>query len=128
MIQEKVAKIKMNKVQTPNAGPVIAGVRDGISGLTDGTLTAGSVLDITGSRLKVYPNRPDDGVYFIDAGGKEYKAVSLVKNKPSRLIVMLPALSPGSYTLEVRTHFVNSAVPGIQFHKVRVPDPTRLIL
>jgi hypothetical protein len=118
-IQEKVAKIKMNKVQTPNTGPVIAGIRDSLSGLTDGTLSAGGVLDISGSRLKVYPDLADDGVYFIDAAGKEYKATTLVENKPSRLIVMLPTLPSGSYTLEVRTHFVNSTVPGKQLRKAQ---------
>ncbi|MDR0699046.1 MAG: DUF4469 domain-containing protein [Tannerella sp.] len=91
-IQDMIGKIKMNKVQAPNTCPVITAIKDSQSGLTDGMLSAGGVLDIAGSRLKVYPDLPDDGVYFIDAGGKEYKAVTLVENKPSRLIVMLPAL------------------------------------
>ncbi|MDR1223556.1 MAG: DUF4469 domain-containing protein [Tannerella sp.] len=125
-IQEKVAKIKMSKVQAPNTGPVIAAIRDGVSGLTDGTLSTGGVLDITGSRLKVYPDLPDDGVYFIDSGGNEYKASTLVENKPSRLIVMLPSLPSGSYTLEVRTHFINSAAPGKQLRKAQFAKPLNL--
>jgi hypothetical protein len=104
-IQVKFAKVKMNKVQTPNIGPLITAVRDSLSGLTDGTLSAGGVLDISGSRLKVYPELADDGVYFIAADDTEYKAITLVENKFLRLIVMLPALPSGSYTLEVRTHF-----------------------
>jgi hypothetical protein len=125
-IQEKATKIKMTKVQTPNTGPVIAAIRDSVSGLTDGTLSTGSVLDIAGSRLKLFPDLPDDGVYFIDAGGNEYKASTLVENKPSRLIVMLPALPSGSYTLEVRTHFINSAAPGKQLRKAQFAKPLNM--
>jgi hypothetical protein len=118
-IQEKVAKIKMNKVQAPNTGPLITAIRDGISGQTDGTLSAGSVLDIVGSRLKIYPDLPTDGVYFVAPDGTEYKATALIENKPARLIVMLPPLPSGSYTLEVRTHFVNTSAPGKRLRKVQ---------
>ncbi|MDR1223170.1 MAG: DUF4469 domain-containing protein [Tannerella sp.] len=72
------------------------------------------------------PDLPDDGVYFIDADGNEYKAITLVENKPSRLIVMLPALSSGSYALEVRTHFINSAVPGKQLRKAQYAKPLNM--
>ncbi|MDR2764703.1 MAG: DUF4469 domain-containing protein [Tannerella sp.] len=118
-IQGKATVVKMNKVQAPNTGPVVVAVRDGMSGLTDGTLSAGGALDITGSRLKVYPELVDDGVYFVAHDGTEYKSAALVENKPSRLIVMLPALPSGSYTLEVRTHFTGAAAPGKQLRKAQ---------
>jgi hypothetical protein len=78
------------------------------SGLTDGTLSAGGMPGIAGSRLKVFPDLPGDGVYFVNADGGEYKVTTLVENKPARLIVMLPSLPPGAYTLEVRTHYTSS--------------------
>jgi hypothetical protein len=112
-----VAKIKVSKVQTPNTGPLITAIRDGVSGLTDGTLSAGGVLDIAGSRLKIFSDLPDDGVYFVAPDGKEYKATMLVENKPSRLIVMLSSLPSGTYTLEVRTHYTGSGKPGKQLRK-----------
>jgi hypothetical protein len=80
----------MNKMQAPNTGPLVTAIYDGISGLTDSTLNAGGVLDIAGSRLKVFPDLPDDSVYVVAPDGKEYKASTLVENKPSRLIVMRP--------------------------------------
>jgi hypothetical protein len=118
-IQERVGKVKMTKVQAPNTGPLIVAIKDSISGLTDGTLSVGGVLDIAGSRLKVYPEISEDGVYFIASDGTEYKTSTLVENKPSRLIVMIPALPAGSYTLEVRTHYVKSAEPGKQLRKMQ---------
>jgi hypothetical protein len=118
-IREKIGKVKMTKVQAPVTGPIIVAVKDSLSGLTDGTITVGGVLDIAGNRLKVFTDLPDDGVYFIASDGTEYKASTLVENKPSRLIVMIPVLSPGVYTLEVRTHFTNSAPPGKQLRKAQ---------
>jgi hypothetical protein len=118
-IQEKVSGIRMSKVQAPVTGPLIVAVKDSISGLTDGTVTVGGVLDIAGSRLKVYPDMEDNGVYFVASGGMEYKATTLVENKPSRLIAMIPALPPGVYTLEVRTHYISSSTPGKQLRKAQ---------
>jgi hypothetical protein len=62
-------------------------------------------------------------VYFVAVDGTEYKAVTLVENKPSRLIVMLPSLPSGTYMLEVRTHFINSSKPGKQLRKIQFAKP-----
>ncbi|MDR1676098.1 MAG: DUF4469 domain-containing protein, partial [Tannerella sp.] len=125
-IQEKVAKVKMNKVQAPNTGPLVTAIRDGVSGLTDGTLSAGGVLDIAGSRLKVFPDQPDDGVYFVAPDGTEYKASTLVENKPARLIVLLPSLPSGVYTLEIRTHYTNNSKPGKQLRRAQFSKPLNM--
>jgi hypothetical protein len=118
-IREKVGAVKMSKVQAPVTGPIIVAIKDSLSGLTDGILTAGSVLDISGSRLKVFPDIPEDGVYFVASDGTEYKASTLVENKPSRVIAMIPALPAGAYTLEVRTHYIGSSTPGKQLKKTQ---------
>jgi hypothetical protein len=118
-IREVVSKVKMTKIQAPNMGPLIVAIKDSISGLTDGTLSAGGALDIAGSRLKVYPDLPDDGVYFIASDGTEYKVTTLIENKPSRLIVMIPALPAGVYTLEVRTHYIKNTTQGKQLRKTQ---------
>jgi hypothetical protein len=118
-IREKISRVKMTKVQAPVTGPIIVAIKDSLSGQTDGTLSAGGVLDIAGSRLKVYPDIPEDGVYFLASDGTEYKASVLVENKPSRVIVMLPVLPVGSYTLEVRTHYSSSSIPGKQLRKTQ---------
>ncbi len=113
-LKEKAAKMKMNKVQPPATGPVITVVKDSISQLTDGTMTAGGVLDIYGLRLKVFPETGGNGVFFIAVDGTEHQAETLIENKPSRIIAMIPALPQGDYTLEVRTNFTGSNTPGKQ--------------
>jgi hypothetical protein len=118
-IRDKIGAVKMVKVQTPVTGPIIIAVKDSLSGQTDGTLTAGGVLDISGSRLKVYPDIPEDGVYFIASDGTDYKASTLVENKPSRLIAMIPSLPAGAYILEVRTHYIGSSTQGKHLRKAQ---------
>jgi hypothetical protein len=125
-IREKVGRVKMTKVQTPVTGPIIAAVRDSISGLTDGTLSAGGILDISGSRLKIFTDLPDDGVYFVASDRTEYKVSVLVENKPSRLIAMIPSLPAGVYTLEVRTHYTGSSTPGKQLRKAQFAKPLNI--
>lgn len=117
-MKEKAAKTKMNKVQAPEAGPVITAVKDSVSKLTDGTMTAGGVLDIYGLRLKVFPEIAGNGVFFVAADGTEHQAETFIDNKPSRIIVMIPPLSQGDYTLEVRTNFTGTNTPGKQLRTV----------
>ena len=125
-LRDRIAGVKMHKVQAPATGPIITGIRDSVSGLSDGTLTPGGVLDIYGANLNVFPDLPDDGVYFLASGGAEYKAVTLVENKPARLILMIPPLSSGTYTLEVRTHFIRTATPGKQLRKIQFSKPLNI--
>ncbi len=122
-IREKAAKIKTHKVVTPENGPVITAIRYSVSGLIDGTLSAGSTLEITGVRLKVFTEMDDNGVYFVARDGAGHKAATLVENKPSRLIALLPPLPGGTYTLEVRTNFMGVKAPGKQLRKVQYSQP-----
>ncbi|MDR1458892.1 MAG: DUF4469 domain-containing protein [Bacteroidales bacterium] len=122
-IRLKIAGYRMNKVQTPETGPVVASVKDSVSGLSDGALSAGGVLEISGKCLKIFTDIPDNGVFFIAAGGTEYRAATFVENKPSRLIVMIPELPSGTYSLEIRTNFIKVATPGKQLRKARFGKP-----
>jgi hypothetical protein len=121
--QQKIGGYKMHKVQTPDTGPIIVAVKDSISGLTDGTLSAGGVLEISGRCMKIFTNMPDNGVFFIAADNSEYKVTVFVDNKPSRLIVMIPVLPAGTYTLEVRTNYIKTSTPGKHLRKAQFNKP-----
>jgi ribosomal protein S17E len=122
-IQQKIGGYKMRKVQTPDTGPIIIAVKDSISGLTDGTLSAGGVLELSGHCLKIFTDMPDNGVVFIAADNTEYKASVFVDNKPSRFAVMIPVLLAGTYTLEVRTNYIKSSAPSKQLRKTQFDKP-----
>ncbi len=125
-VREKIAKIKTHKVAAPTTGPVIAQIKDSVSGLNDGTLSAGGTLEIFGTRLKVLTEVDSNGVFFIAADGTEYQVATLSENKPSKLIVIIPPLPAGTYKLEVRTNYIVTKDPGKQLRKVQFDAPLNM--
>lgn len=95
--------IRVQKITTPDKAPNIVEVEDSISGSVNSQITSGGVLKMTGSLLKIEGDNPDNGVYFVAADGTKNKVATVVDNKPGQLIVVIPTLSPGTYTLEVMT-------------------------
>lgn len=69
------------------------------------TLTASAPAIISGSGLLVKGDHADVGVYFTpDGDGKvPIKVALIVQNTTSQIIIQLPALADGSYTLSVTT-------------------------
>ena len=129
-VRDAALKIKTQKVQVAEPIPYIQEVKDVISGVVNDQLTPGGVMQLTGSRLKVIEDEPSNGIFLITAGTTdEIKLGSIIDNKPSRLLIMLPqSLDPGDYWLEVRTTFTHGKTgQGKQlkigrFHKwLRVP-------
>ena len=102
--------IKVQKVQPAEPAPFVLEVYDVLSDSINEQLTPGGVLQIRGGRLKMVTEKPDNGVFLIDEAGNATKLPVVIENKPSRLIAMLPADIPaGTYAVEVRSSFVNSA-------------------
>ena len=77
-------------------------VQDVASGEVDSVLTANSVVNVAGRRLKFDASDLQQGVFFVAAAGAASRAVLVAKNSPTELIVVTPALAAGVYTLEVR--------------------------
>lgn len=69
------------------------------------TLTASAPAIISGSGQLVKGDHADVGVYFTpDGDGKvPIKVALIVQNTTSQIIIQLPALADGSYTLSVTT-------------------------
>ena len=104
-LKEAASKIKLTKVQGSGKVPWITNVRDTLStqGDEQGTVKAGSVIELTGARLKFDTADSEQGVFFIVESG-DIRLTQVVENKPSRIIAMVPlGIIPGSYTVEVRS-------------------------
>lgn len=113
-LKEAAGKVKLNKVQGTSTVPWITDVRDTLSAAGGGTgaLKAGSVIELAGSRLKFDAADAEQGVFLI-AGGEETRCGQVVENKPSRVLVVLPATAaPGDYTLELRTRNTGNKTEG----------------
>ena len=70
-------------------------------------LTPKHNLRISGSKIKIEGENAENGVYFINQETNERVKVSskIPVNKPSELMVVIPALAAGSYKLEIVTQF-----------------------
>jgi hypothetical protein len=109
-VREAAARIKTEKVQTPDPVPYIVEVKDVISGSVNEILTPGGVIQLRGSRLKFIDSDDANGIFLLTESGEEVKITVIVENKPARLIALLPPdLAAGNCHLEVRTNYSQGA-------------------
>ncbi|WP_109832459.1 DNA-binding domain-containing protein [Reichenbachiella versicolor] len=102
-IGEIAGGIDVKKVNAVSPQPTLVSFKDVISGTSNETLTSGGVGEINGSLLKIDPSDAEQGVFMIATNGTATKADTIVRNKPSNVIFMIPgSLTAGEYRLEVR--------------------------
>ena len=101
-LKEAAAQAKVQKVEASPTDPYVTSVTDKVSG-DSSTMKAGSIMEITGSRLKFDAADSEQGVFALTAAGA-VRCEPVIEDKPARLMVMLPAgIETGDFTLEVRT-------------------------
>ena len=101
-LKEAASQAKAQKTEAASTDPYITTVTDKVTG-DSGTVKAGSIMEITGSRLKFDAADAEQGVFALTAAG-EVRCEPVIENKPARLLVMLPAsVEAGEFTVEVRT-------------------------
>ena len=101
-LREAASKATAQKVETASTDPYITSVTDKITGDST-TVKAGSVMELTGARLKFDASDEEQGVFAITESG-EVRCATVIENKPARLLVLLPSdIAAGDFTVEVRT-------------------------
>jgi hypothetical protein len=93
-----------------DGGALIGLVTDVATGKTDGTITPGGDLIITGAKIRVEPlDGSGTGIVFIAADGDEsFAARPYTQNDPKKLVCRIPALAAGAYTLNIVTRYSSS--------------------
>lgn len=125
LLKEAITKVKAEKVSSAEALPHILQIKDSVTKTMNQSITSNGVIEVVGSLLKISGDNPKNGVYFVDSSGKATKATTLIDNKPGRLIVLVPQLEKGEYTLQIVTQY-NGSVKGLTqsrtgtFHKTLV--------
>jgi hypothetical protein len=96
--------------QKSQGGAAIGLVTDVDTGRTDGYITPGGTLIIQGSKVKIAPEEPPQGVFFTGADGETIPLDSpLVDNHHSKIICRAPfSLAKGSYMLQIVTRYSSS--------------------
>lgn len=84
-------------------GTTVNYVYDVLSQTQDTTLTSGGPLYIYGAQLRIVGDNKANGVYFVNSDGEEYMVSSIGSNEPSALMVVVPQLAAGEYTLKIIT-------------------------
>ena len=106
-LREAVTSVTLEKARGTETTPWIQSVQDRLSddAAANFEITAGSMIQLKGARVKYDDTDSEQGVFLI--GTKTSEAVRMGKavlNKPAMVIVQVPAdLSAGEYELEVRT-------------------------
>jgi hypothetical protein len=108
LLRKKAANLKAQilRIEPYNYGFSV--ILDSFSQSKNDVITPGSVLKITGYKLKLAGDHPDVGFYFINRQtGERLKALpgTIIQNQNARLMVLVPALVPGEYLLEYITQY-----------------------
>ena len=110
----KNVKPKFSGLVRTMGGARIALVRDVRSKKTDGTITPGGMIDVTGSKIRCLNADGSDvgAIRFLNADTRAevatVDAAELGMNDPSHLMFNAPALDEGAYILQIETYFSNA--------------------
>ena len=96
---------RLTKESTEKPRPAPAECLDLASDTTNDVLTPGEGMHLIGRRLRFDRADPDQGVFFVAADGTRTRAERLLEVRPSKAILLVPALPAGAYKVEVRAAF-----------------------
>lgn len=107
-LRSEIPTIEVSILGVAEAFSAILQVTDVKSGSVNDLLTPERNLKINGYKLKIAGDNPANGIFFVNADTSERTPVDstdMVINNPSELVVVIPALSAGTYKLEVVSQF-----------------------
>ncbi|TLX76187.1 DUF4469 domain-containing protein [Labilibacter sediminis] len=109
-VREGIKGLPVEIMGNAVVGPVIDRVTDSLTGEVNATITPNNALTILGDKIQIEGDHRDVGVYFIGlADDSKTKVTQIISNKNKELIIMIPALAPGDYQIEVSTQFNRTA-------------------
>jgi hypothetical protein len=96
--------VEVVKDEVPSQAPKPLTYADIVSGIKNQVLTPGEGALLTGYRLRFEQGDPEQGIFLIAEDGTATPVERLIKVMPSEVSLIAPALSAGTYTLEVRAN------------------------
>jgi hypothetical protein len=111
-LKDLLLKVKIENEGLAGDGAYIDEIQDVHSEALNSVLTPGSMVHISGHKIKVDGEDPACGVWFVaEADGARVNITEhLAVNRTSELVGVIPPLTAGTYRLEVVTQFTGSGV------------------
>jgi hypothetical protein len=109
-LRAEIPNIEVNILGVADASAMILQVTDVKSGSVNDLLTPDKNLKISGNKIRVAGDNPANGIFFVDTATQSRTAVEasdIVVNNPSEVIVIIPSLKAGTYTLEIVTQYTS---------------------
>jgi hypothetical protein len=78
------------------------------------TLTPGGQFSMSGHKIRVDGDKPEVGVYFVSTADPSQRVKvegHLAENAASKVIGVIPALTPGAWKLEIVTQYTHGSSP-----------------
>jgi len=113
LLRKELPDIAVDILGVADSNIAILQVTDVKTGSVNDLLTPNHNLKIKGYKLKIAGDNPDVGVFFVNQATQDrikVNATDIVINNPSDLIIFIPALAAGTYTLEVTSQFTNGSL------------------
>ena len=111
LLRKELAAVTVEITGIADTSAYIAQVTDVKTASANDLLTPNRNLRIAGSKIKIAGENAGNGVYFVNIATQERTRVDnsdMVTNNPSEIIVVIPELAPGEYTLTITTQYSSS--------------------
>jgi hypothetical protein len=111
LLRKEIENVTVEILGVADTGAFIEQALDVKSGTVNDLLTPNRPLKIEGYKIKVAGDNPANGIFFVNQATGERTKVDdsdIVTNNPSELIVVIPDLATGTYSLEVTTQYSSS--------------------
>lgn len=105
-VLEQIKNVQVEVVGIADTAPMPMNAFDTETEQTNSTITPGEVLQLEGNNLKVVGSSSDTGVWFVsEDDGMRTQATKIYTNEPMTLLLKVPDLPTGNYSVEVATQF-----------------------
>jgi len=108
LLRKELGAVTVNITGVADTSAYIAQATDVKTGSVNDMLTPGRNLRISGSKIKIDGENPENGVFFVNQETQERTRVDdtdVATNNPSEVMIIIPELAAGAYRLEIVTQY-----------------------
>jgi hypothetical protein len=117
VVQTMLSQVKgtYNGLNLENGGAAIDSIVDSTTGAISGEVTSGKAITIHGKKIRIIPEDGETAESCITFTNVDTHAIIeqedvLIVNDPSKIILQLPTLPAGIYSLTIKTLYSNTSI------------------